>query len=137
VVRQGKLAQEAGKTLEMIGDDVGVIGLEGLAERAIENLIENALRYAPEGTTVSVRLWRESDAAGVDVLDEGPGISPSEAGRIFDRFARGDEGRDRKAGGTGLGLAIVASAMKAMGGSVELVTAEPGNTCFRLRFLLT
>jgi Signal transduction histidine kinase len=134
IVRQAKRAAAGGVSLDLMGDDVTALGAPGLVGRALDNLIENALRYAPNGTAVQFTLWSDGSSAGIDVRDRGSGISSEERERIFDRFARVDPSRARDGGGTGLGLAIVASAMHAMGGSVQLISAEPGNTVFRLAF---
>lgn len=134
IVRQAKRAAAGGVSLDLMGDDVTALGAPGLVGRAVDNLIENALRYAPDGTPIQVSLWSDGSSVGIDVRDRGSGISPEERERIFDRFARVDQSRARDGGGTGLGLAIVASAMHAMGGSVQLISAEPGNTVFRLTF---
>lgn len=132
IVHQGERATEAGVELRLVGEDVTVLGAPGLVDRALENLVENALRYAPSGTTVDVTVWSEGSVAGIDVRDHGLGIAPEDRERIFDRFARLDASRARNGQGTGLGLAIVATAMHAMGGSVQLISAQPGNTVFRL-----
>lgn len=68
----------------------------------------------------------------LDVLDDGPGIPAGLREDVFERFARGDGSRSRKAGGTGLGLAIVSAVVQAHGGTVGL-TSEPGDTRFRIR----
>lgn len=134
VVHQAPKAKEVGVRLELRGEDATILGVSGLAGRAIENLIENALRYAPADSSVEVTLWSADAAAGVDVKDTGPGIKEEERVRVFDRFARADPGRARGTGGVGLGLAIVSSAMRAMDGEVQLLSAEPGDTTFRLSF---
>jgi signal transduction histidine kinase len=134
IVRHARRAEEQGVRLELHGEDAPVKGSQALAERAVENLIENALRYAPKGSAVRIEMWGSELLAGVDVIDAGPGIPPSERERVFDRFSRTDASRARSGGGSGLGLAIVGAAMRVMGGSVQLVSAEPGDTRFRLLF---
>lgn len=134
VIRSSKKADDAGISLRLTGDDTLVLGSSALAERSLENLIENALRYAPRDSEVRVSLWSEGSAAGVDVHDRGPGISVQDRDRIFDRFSRVDAARARGRGGSGLGLAIVHSAMRTMDGSVQLISSDPGDTRFRLTF---
>jgi two-component system sensor histidine kinase ChvG len=89
------------------------------------NLIENALRYGAEPVTVAA--WTDRDSAGFSVTDAGPGISPANLERIFDRFFTTDRER-----GTGLGLALVAAICRAHGGSVE-ATSTPGRTVLTVR----
>ncbi|MEW6278899.1 MAG: ATP-binding protein, partial [Candidatus Eremiobacterota bacterium] len=86
----------------------------------LDNLLDNAHRYAPEGTGLEVRLepgWR------IGVLDEGPGLAPEELERVFERFYRSDPSRSRASGGTGLGLPISRAIAEAHGGALR---AEPG-----------
>jgi two-component system, OmpR family, sensor kinase len=75
-----------------------------------------------------VRVGTDRDNAVVEVADEGPGMSPEDAQRIFERFYRTDSSRDRASGGTGLGLSIVDSLVFAHGGTVSVTTA-PGRGC--------
>ena len=82
-----------------------------------DNLIDNALRYAPEGGVVDVRLHEVDGHAVVDVLDNGPGIPASAIGRVFDRFFRVP---GAPAGGSGLGLAIARTAAERHGLRIEL-----------------
>lgn len=83
------------------------------------NLLENAIRYSPEGATVRVKVSKEgSDRAQVVVEDEGPGIAPEELAHIFERFHRGDPSRARETGGFGLGLAIAKALVETYGGSI-------------------
>ncbi|HYV16584.1 MAG TPA: HAMP domain-containing sensor histidine kinase [Conexibacter sp.] len=97
-------------------------------DRALDALVENALRYGPRGTTVTLR------AAGttIAVLDEGPGIAADEAEELFERFHRGTVGRSVP-GGTGLGLTIARALARRWGGDVEIANRTGGGA----RALLT
>ncbi|WP_344585420.1 HAMP domain-containing sensor histidine kinase, partial [Streptomyces lunalinharesii] len=76
--------------------------------QVLRNLLDNALRYTPPGTPISVTVRApDSDHVQLDVTDEGPGMAPDTASRIFERFYRGDTSRTPGTGGTGLGLSIV------------------------------
>jgi two-component system, OmpR family, sensor kinase len=99
-------AEQAGGRLSLDGAD-GVTACASEEDVAIvlDNLIENALHYAPSGTTVALRWGRTSDEVWLAVEDEGPGIAPGEEETLFERFARGSAGKASP--GTGLGLAIV------------------------------
>src|SRR3977135_142230 len=76
-----------------------------LFEQALFNLLENAAKYSPDGSTIRIRSWRDQDAICLQVLDEGDGIPPGDLEHIFDKFYRAEKG-DRVRAGTGLGLAI-------------------------------
>lgn len=89
------------------------------------NLIDNAVKYTPEGGTVRVAVGRVDGRAVVTVEDTGEGISPEHLPKAFDRFYRVDKARSREMGGTGLGLSIARSIAAAHGGAVEL-TRTPG-----------
>jgi signal transduction histidine kinase len=89
-------------------------------KRAVSNLLENAVRYAPPGSRVRLAVGSERSRAWVSVSDEGPGIAPEDQQRVFDRFWRVDKGRSRAEGGTGLGLAIVRQIANSHGGEVQL-----------------
>ncbi len=92
--------------------------------RALTNLVDNAVRHARTGVSVGVT----ATAAGVElaVVDDGHGIPESERERVFDRFTRLDEGRDRDSGGTGLGLAITRALLRRNGARIHLEDAAPG-----------
>lgn len=79
----------------------------GLFEQALVNLINNAIKYSPENTRVSVRLQASDNGIKIIVQDQGPGIAIKHQNRLFERFFRVDKSRSRNEGGTGLGLAIV------------------------------
>jgi two-component system OmpR family sensor kinase len=101
--------------------DFGVAADAGDVAVVLDNLIENAIVYTPPGGAVSVSV---DDGGIVRVKDEGPGIDPVEAARVFDRFFRGSAG-SAAPGGTGLGLAIVRDLAARWGGAAEL---EPGGS---------
>jgi two-component system sensor histidine kinase KdpD len=88
-----------------------------LFEQALFNLLDNAAKYAPAGTTVHVHSWQGRDSAGLMVLDEGPGIAPGDLEHIFDKFYRARKA-DHVRAGTGLGLAISRGFVEAMHGTV-------------------
>ncbi|MCZ2806188.1 ATP-binding protein [Modestobacter sp. VKM Ac-2983] len=105
-----------------------VRGDEARLRQVIGNLVTNALTHTPAGTRVTLRIAEdetEPDGLVLAVSDEGPGLAPADADRVFERFYRADSSRTRAAGGTGLGLSIVAALVEAHGGRVELHTA-PG-----------
>ncbi|WP_163894921.1 sensor histidine kinase [Mycolicibacterium hippocampi] len=110
-----------------------VVGDEARLRQVLSNLMANALQHTPEGTGVTVRVGTDEDNTVVEVCDEGPGMGPEDAQRIFERFYRADASRARASGGTGLGLSIVDSLVYAHGGSVS-VTTGPGEGCrFRVK----
>jgi two-component system, OmpR family, sensor histidine kinase KdpD len=87
-----------------------------LTEQVVVNLLENAARHASSGGTVEIVGRRTAEAVTLEVRDEGPGLAPGEAERVFDKFYRG-RGGDRR-GGTGLGLAVCRGFVEAMGGTI-------------------
>jgi len=96
----------------------------------LRNLIENAVSYAPEGTTVVVGSRLDNDRLVITVADEGPGIPEAELTRIFERFYRVDRARSREAGGTGLGLSIVKNLVGLLGGAVSAANRPEGGAIF-------
>jgi two-component system phosphate regulon sensor histidine kinase PhoR len=94
-------------------------------ERVLSNLIDNAIKYCPEGASVVVTAEELGGKLRVTVSDDGPGIEFRHLPRLFERFYRCDAGRSRAMGGTGLGLSIVKHLVEAMGGTVE-VESSPG-----------
>ena len=107
-----------------------VLDAEGDPERihqVVRNLLENALRFSPEGGTVAVRTGRSSErSVRLEVADEGPGIPPEQAGKVFERFYRADEARSSAAGGAGLGLAIARWIVDLHGGRIWVEGDRPG-----------
>jgi len=98
--------------------------LEGL-QQIVDNLLDNAIKYTPEGGTVTVRWETTGEQVKIAVEDTGIGIAQADQERIFERFYRVDKARSREMGGTGLGLSIVKHLAQAFGGSVG-VESYPG-----------
>jgi two-component system OmpR family sensor kinase len=89
------------------------------------NLLSNALTHTPARTPVHVRVSGDADRVLFEVADEGPGLSPEQVERIFDRFFRADPARSRDRGNAGLGLSIAAAIVEAHGGRIA-VDSTPG-----------
>ncbi|WP_283133894.1 sensor histidine kinase [Rhizohabitans arisaemae] len=119
-------------------EPVEVYGDEARLRQVFGNLLSNVIRHTPEGTPARLRLTESAGMAVLEVADEGPGLTPEERVRVFERFYRTDRGRSRGRGGSGLGLAIVAAVAEAHGGDVEAACdpTAPGTT-FRLRLPAT
>lgn len=121
----GSALQRAGKVLAGhrvevdLAPDLPMLAVDYvLFEQVIFNLLDNAAKYSPAGTTVGIRARRRAGAVELEVLDEGEGIPPDQVERIFDKFHRVQDG-DRKRPGTGLGLAICRGFVSAMGGTIQ------------------
>ena len=112
----------AGAALVVLGDDQRL-------RQVLANLVNNALTHTPAGSPVEVRVGTApldgAPGAAVEVVDHGPGLTPEQAERVFERFYRADKARSRAAGGTGLGLSIVAALVAVHGGTVQ-VDSVPG-----------
>ncbi len=104
-----------------------------LIQRALTNLLDNAIKYSPPHTAVAVEARQDGGALVVAVRDQGPGIAPEHQARIFERFYRVDKSRSRKLGGTGLGLSIVRHAAEMHGGSVTVQSEVGQGSTFTLR----
>ncbi len=105
----------------------------GALEQVLVNLVENAVKYGPEGGTVEIGAVEQGAMMRIEIRDEGPGIAPQHRRRVFERFYRVDPGRSRGMGGTGLGLAIVKNLIDAMGGDVGVDPREPTGSVFWVR----
>ena len=116
-----------------------VQGDEPRLRQVIGNLMNNALAHTPDGSPISVRIFTGYQrgnpvvpCAIVEVTDHGPGLTPEQASRVFERFYRADQARGRRTGGSGLGLAIVQGLVAAHGGTVSLDTAPGHGATFRI-----
>jgi two-component system, OmpR family, sensor histidine kinase BaeS len=109
------------RSVEVRADLDGRVSVTGDAralDRVLRNLLDNAIRHAPEGSRVVVRVRGDDGVCTVTVRDEGPGFPPGFEGRAFDRFTRADASRTRGGGGAGLGLAIARELVEAHDGSI-------------------
>ncbi len=122
-----------------------ITGDEARLRQVIGNLMSNALTHTPDGTPIEVsissgvldpRAPTPQPAVLLDVKDHGPGMTPEQAQRVFERFYRADQARTRKTGGSGLGLAIVAALVAAHGGIASVRTAPGRGATFRIAFPL-
>ena len=111
-------------------DEGAFRGDEDLLRRMVINLLDNAIKYTPDGGAVSVKLWREGGRINLRVADNGIGIPAESAARVFERFYRVDKARSRAEGGSGLGLPIVKWIAEAHHGSVSLESAPEHGSSF-------
>lgn len=135
------LAQERQLSLQLEGPDLQVPADEAMLQRALSNLLSNALRHATTGSVVYCRLSQQQTAAGpmatLSVINTGEPISAEQQQKVFERFYRADPSRQRLAqDGAGLGLALVFSIMQLHHGAVEVHSAD-NQTCFSLLLPLT
>jgi signal transduction histidine kinase len=126
----GVLAEEKGQSIsvEASGAPTAVVDRVVLRQ-ALINLVDNAIKFTPNGGQVSIRVSGSNGIALVDVSDTGPGIPATAQERIFDRFYRADE---ESGTGTGLGLSIAKGAVEANGGDLKLAYSGPDGTTFRI-----
>lgn len=113
-----------------LGEIPLIMADEDRIEQVLINLIDNALKYTPQGEEILVSCIKNNDNITVTVKDHGPGIPEEEIGFIWDRFYKVDKSRSRDKGGTGLGLAIVKSIIEAHGGKVAAHNCPEGGTEF-------
>ncbi len=99
-------------------------------EQVLTNLIENACKYCPDGSSITVRVSDEGTKVRVSVEDSGPGIESKHLPRLFERFYRVDAGRTRDMGGTGLGLSIVKHLVESMGGMIGVQSTMGRGSAF-------
>jgi signal transduction histidine kinase len=117
-------------------EPVTVLGEAGSLRRALQNLVDNAVKYTPSGGKVGLSLFACDGEAHIVVQDTGIGIDPAETTRIFDPFVRLDAARSRDAGGAGLGLALVQAIVTAHGGTVEVESTPGSGSRFIIRLPL-
>ncbi|WP_374441324.1 heavy metal sensor histidine kinase [Pseudomonas panipatensis] len=128
-------AEEKQVDIEITGEG-WVMGDRLMIQRAISNLLSNAIRHSPPGSLVSIRIDADDAQVRLCVGNPGPGIAQQHLPMLFERFYRVDSSRSRAEGGTGLGLAIVRSIMSLHRGTVAVESSASGPTLFLLRFPL-
>lgn len=136
----GVLAEEKKQNILIEGDQqLEVSADRGFLRMAIVNLLDNAVKYSPHGSSIHVRLNLLKHAVprlhflNLAIKDEGPGIPAADAHRVFDRFYRLDEARTRETGGSGLGLAIAKWSVEAHGGMIVLDSLPGSGSTFNIR----
>jgi signal transduction histidine kinase len=109
---------------------VKVSGDEARLKQVVVNLLDNAIKYTPNGGTIRITITEAHHKAVLSITDTGIGIPGESLPHVFERFYRADKVRSREQGGAGLGLAIVRSICQAHGGTVEIESIEnKGTTC--------
>jgi signal transduction histidine kinase/ActR/RegA family two-component response regulator len=98
-------------------------------EQVIGNLVVNAVKYTPDGGTIGVGVWREGKDAMLRVADNGIGLSPELAARVFELFVQGDRDLDRSQGGLGIGLTLVKKLAELHGGTASVTSEGRGKGC--------
>lgn len=127
------LAEEREMTLHSAGE--GILYADAiLFQRALSNLVANAVRYAHEGTPIVVRAEPHASGMDIHVISQGDPIPPEKLGKLFDRFYRADASRSEGGSSSGLGLSIVQAIMALHQGSVRVVSSAEGETRFTLTF---
>ncbi len=103
-----------------------------LFRQALQNLVDNAIKYSPDGSTIRIGVRALVDGGCVEVTDAGPGISSEHRAQLMARFFRPDSGRGRGRGGFGLGLSLTKAYMRLLGGAVDFEAVPSGGSTFRL-----
>ncbi len=131
------LAQQKHITLESYYDDhLTVSGDSVKLQQVVNNIVDNAIKYTPEGGRVTVEVYENSGNAVVKVSDTGIGIPAKDLPHIFDRFFRVDKARSRATGGTGLGLSIAHKIILLHGGNIRVVSEEGKGSIFYIELPL-
>jgi signal transduction histidine kinase len=128
-------AEAAGLTVQVQVPDGGGTGWwnEGALARITENLLENAIKFTPEGGHVDIRVEERPEATVLEVADTGIGMDPEQVPGLFQPFKQESEGMEREYEGAGLGLSIVKRLTEAHGGTVDVETAKGDGTRFVIR----
>lgn len=125
------LAQEKSVSLKTLAENgIWVEGDRACLQQVVVNLIDNAIKYTPEGGKVEVRARRENGRAILEVADNGAGIPADALPHVFERFFRVDKARSRASGGAGLGLSIVKAICAAHSGEIRASSREGQGSCF-------
>ncbi len=134
----GLLAEEKGQQIQIEGDaNLSVNADRVVLHRGLANIVENAIKYGPSASRISILVARTGNYVGISVEDRGETIQEDLREKIFERFFRIDASRSRQAGGSGLGLAIAKWAIEVNGGSVSLQPGQHGGNVFLVRIPAT
>jgi heavy metal sensor kinase len=130
----GLLAEEKGQQIQIEGDgDLSVNADRVVLHRGLANIVENAIKYGPTASQISILAARAGNYVDISIEDRGETIPEDLREKIFERFFRIDASRSRQAGGSGLGLAIAKWAIEVNGGSVSLQPGQRGGNLFLVR----
>jgi two-component system OmpR family sensor kinase len=120
------------RPLELEVEPVAVLGDRDRLRQIVDNLLANVRSHTPSASPARVTVARENGRGVIEVADSGPGLTPEDIDRIFERFYRADTSRARASGGVGLGLSIVAAVARAHGGSVDVRSEQGNGATFRI-----
>ena len=134
VVKEGEALSLGRHTFVKEIEDVSLLGHPDELRSAAMNLVSNAVRYTPDGGTITVRWGRSGMGAVFSVTDTGIGIEAKHIPRLTERFYRADKGRSRQTGGTGLGLAIVKHVLRRNGGTLKIESTPGVGSVFAMHF---
>jgi two-component system sensor histidine kinase CpxA len=116
-----------------LADGLTALANVELLQRAVANLLRNAIRYAGQAGPIAITGWREAGEVVLAVADSGPGVPDESLAKLFDPFYRVDESRTRETGGVGLGLTIVKTCVESCGGSVNASNRPEGGLRVEIR----
>ena len=134
VKRLAPLAQKRGQEIEVnISDQCEMFADPGKLAQVCYNIIENGIKYTPDGGKITVNLRRMGRDAVLEISDTGVGIPAENLAHVFDRFYRVDKARSRDTGGTGLGLSIVQQIVRLHAGSVTVQSEQGKGTTFTVQ----
>jgi two-component system sensor histidine kinase GlrK len=114
-------------------DDVTLVADRAKLRLILDNLVSNAVKFTPDGGTITVRGRSEDGEVVIEVADSGPGIPSAERGRVFEAFYQGATPQGGLVRGTGIGLSVVQEFVQAHGGTIEIVDGEFSGAHFRVR----
>jgi len=127
------IAEEHNQSLSLVTpDSVPLSGDPVRLRQILGNLVDNALKYSPEGSCIDIHCGTDRGISWAEVIDDGPGVPEEEKDRVFERLYRGD--RSRGSRGLGLGLSMVKALVEAHNGSVAIFRIEGRGSCFRVTF---
>ena len=126
------LAEQAGITMQQVGPShTSTLAIDRrLLTRALENLLDNAIRYTPRGGCIAVSWTEIPERFEFTIADTGPGIAPQDLPHVFEPLHRGETSRNRQTGGAGLGLTIAQQILRAHGGGLSASNRETGGALF-------
>ncbi|MGS5087892.1 sensor histidine kinase [Hydrogenophaga sp. A37] len=136
VLRRARRRPDGARVKAWVEPDMPLLWCDPmLVSQLLDNLLDNALKYSPNGSPVELQVRRQGGEALLSVCDHGPGIAPAWRERVFEVFQRGDETRrspsvEARREGAGVGLAVCRAIARAHGGELRLQARAHGGSCF-------